>query len=109
MNGVPSITYVEADGTEHTVQVPVGTSLMQAAVDHAIPGIEGDCGGMCACGTCHVYVPDELRLLVGVADELESAMLEFAFGVDECSRLSCQIRATEAMDGMRVLMPERQY
>jgi 2Fe-2S ferredoxin len=106
---VPVITYVEANGTEHTVEVAVGTSLMQAAVDHAIPGIEGDCGGMCACATCHVYVPEAYRSMTGQPQELEAAMLEFAFDVDERSRLSCQIVATEAMDGMRVHMPRRQY
>ena len=106
---MPAITYVEAGGTEHTVQVASGTSLMAAAVENAVPGIEGDCGGMCACGTCHVYVPPEFRQLTGAPDELEAAMLEFAFDVDERSRLSCQIAANEAMDGMRVLMPRRQY
>ena len=106
---MPSITYVESNGTEHTVEVPVGTSLMQGAVDHAVPGIEGDCGGMCACGTCHVYVPESFAPLTGRPEELESAMLEFAFDVDERSRLSCQIVVSEEMDGMRVLMPARQY
>jgi len=106
---VPTLTYVEANGTEHVVVVPVGTSLMQGAVDHALPGIEGDCGGMCACGTCHVYVPEGLQSLTGAPDELELGMLEFAFDVDGRSRLSCQIVVTEAMDGLRVLMPARQY
>jgi 2Fe-2S ferredoxin len=106
---MPSITYVEVNGTEHTVEVAVGTSLMQGAVDHAVPGIEGDCGGMCACGTCHVYVPETYAGLTGEPEELESAMLEFAFDVDERSRLSCQILVSEDMDGMRVLMPARQY
>ncbi len=106
---MPVITYVEANGTEHQVEVPVGTSVMQGAVNHAVPGIEGDCGGMCACGTCHVYVPEEYRPLTGEAEELEQAMLEFAFDVDLRSRLSCQIIVTEDMEGMRVEMPERQY
>ena len=56
---MPKITYIEANGTEHDVEVPVGVSIMQGAVNHLVPGIEGDCGGLCACGTCHVYVPDE--------------------------------------------------
>lgn len=106
---MPTLTYVEANGTEHVVELAVGTSIMQGAVDHALPGIEGDCGGMCACGTCHVYVPEDYRALSGEPDELEQAMLEFAFDVDERSRLSCQIPVTEEMDGMRVLMPARQY
>jgi len=91
------------------VEVAVGTSIMQGAVDHALPGIEGDCGGLCACGTCHVYIPEGARDLTGEPDELERGMLEFAFDVDERSRLSCQIAVTEEMDGMRVLMPARQY
>jgi ferredoxin, 2Fe-2S len=106
---VPIITYVEFNGTEHRVEVPTGTSLMQAAVNMAIPGIDGDCGGLCACGTCHVYVPAEHQALTGCAEELESAMLEFAFNVDDRSRLSCQIVATDAMDGLRIHLPERQY
>jgi ferredoxin, 2Fe-2S len=106
---VPVITYVEFNGTEHRVDVPTGASLMQAAVDRAIPGIDGDCGGMCACGTCHVYVPAEYQALTGAAEELEQAMLEFAFDADERSRLSCQIVATAEMEGMRIHLPERQY
>ena len=106
---MPRIIYVEHNGTEHEVDVPVGTSLMQGAVNQLVPGIEGDCGGLCACGTCHVYIPDQAQALCGVPDELEQGMLEFAFDVNDSSRLSCQIRATEAMEGMRVLMPARQY
>lgn len=106
---MPKITYIEANGTEHDVDVPVGVSIMQGAVNHLVPGIEGDCGGLCACGTCHVYVPDEWREICGEADELEEGMLEFAFEVGESSRLSCQIVVTEGMEGMRVLMPSRQY
>jgi ferredoxin, 2Fe-2S len=106
---VPIITYVEFNGTEHRVEVPTGISLMQAAVNMAIPGIDGDCGGLCACGTCHVYVPADYQTLTGSAEELESAMLEFAFNVDDRSRLSCQIVATDAMDGLRIHLPERQY
>jgi ferredoxin, 2Fe-2S len=103
------IVYVEHNGTEHEVDVPPGTSLMQGAVNQLVPGIEGDCGGLCACGTCHVYVPEDRWALTGEPEELEQAMLEFAFDVDERSRLSCQIVVTDAMDGMRVLLPKRQY
>ena len=106
---MPRIVYVEHNGTEHEVEAAVGTSLMQAAVDNLVPGIEGDCGGMCACGTCHVYVPEAYRGVTGEPEELEQGMIEFAFDVDERSRLSCQIEITDAMDGMRVLMPRRQY
>jgi 2Fe-2S ferredoxin len=106
---MPKIIYIEANGTEHEVDVPVGTSLMQGAVNHLVPGIEGDCGGLCACGTCHVYVPEDWQSICGAADELEQGMLEFAYDVDESSRLCCQIEVTEAMEGMCVRMPARQY
>lgn len=103
------IRYVEANGTAHDAEVAPGVSLMQAAVDRLIPGIEGDCGGLCACGTCHVYVPEEWREQCGAPDELEAGMLEFAFDVRPESRLACQIEVTEVLDGLVVHMPERQY
>ena len=106
---VPTIHYVEQNGTVHDVEVPVGTSIMQGAVNHLIPGIDGDCGGLCACGTCHVYVPAEWAEKCGAMEELEQGMLEFAFDVDDASRLSCQIEVSEQMDGMTVRMPSRQY
>ena len=106
---MPKIIYVEVNGTEHEVEVPIGSNIMQGAVNHLVPGIEGDCGGLCACGTCHVYVPEQWQSLCGEADELEQGMLEFAFEVEASSRLSCQIEVTEEMDGMRVQMPSRQY
>jgi 2Fe-2S ferredoxin len=106
---VPRLVYVENNGTEHQVDVPVGTSIMQGAVNHLVPGIEGDCGGLCACGTCHVYIDDEWRNICGEPDELETGMLEFAYDVDDSSRLSCQIIVSEEMEGLRVRMPARQY
>lgn len=106
---MPKIIYEEHNGTRHEIDVPVGTSLMQGAINYMVPGIEGDCGGLCACGTCHVYIDPEAQALCGSPDELEQGMLEFAFDVDETSRLSCQIEATEDMEGMVVRMPVRQY
>jgi len=106
---MPKVTYVEANGTEHTVDVPEGTSLMQGALNNLVPGIEGDCGGLCACATCHVYLPDEWAQKCGEADELESNILDFAFDVRENSRLSCQIEMTSELDGIRVEIAERQY
>ena len=103
------ITYVEYNGTEHEIEVPTGTSIMQGAVNHLIPGIEGDCGGLCACGTCHVYIDPQWAGITGESDELEAGMLEFAFDVMETSRLSCQIKVSADMEGMRVRMPPRQY
>ena len=106
---MPEVIYVEPDGTEHRVDVPVGESLMQSAVDHLVPGIEGDCGGLCACGTCHVYVPEDWAQACGAADELETGILEFAFGVDDRSRLCCQIMMTQELAGIKIGLPKRQY
>lgn len=106
---MPKLTYVEDNGTTHEIDVPVGTTLMQGAVSHLIPGIEGDCGGLCACATCHVYISDEFVPLCNSADELESGMLEFAFDVRDSSRLACQIEVSEEMEGIVVQMPLRQY
>jgi len=106
---MPRVTYVEANGTEHVVEVPVGTSVMQGAVNNLVPGIEGDCGGLCACATCHVYVPPEWATRCGNPDELETNILDFAFDVRPESRLSCQIEMSDALDGLVVRMPVRQY
>ncbi len=106
---MPKITYIEVNGTEHEVEVPVGVSVMQGAINHLVPGIEGDCGGLCACGTCHVYVPEDWQAVCGPCDDLEKGMLEFAFDVDDSSRLCCQIKVSDEMEGMRIRMPNRQY
>ena len=91
-----SIRYVEANGTVHDAEVEAGATLMRGAVDRLIPGIEGDCGGLCACATCHVYVPEEWLERCGIIDELESGMLEFAFDVRANSRLAWQMESTDA-------------
>ena len=106
---MPKVTYVEANGTEHVVELPLGISLMQGAINNLIPGIEGDCGGLCACATCHVYVPPEWAQRCGTPDELETNILDFAFDVQPTSRLACQIPVSAALDGLIVRMPERQY
>ena len=106
---MPEVLFVEPDGTEHRVEVPSGNSLMQGALDCLVPGIEGDCGGLCACGTCHVYVSEDWTSACGEADELESGILEFAFGVDDRSRLSCQIIMNDGLEGLTLHLPKRQY
>ena len=106
---MPKVTYIEIDGTEHTIEVSTGTSLMQAAINHLIPGIEGDCGGLCACGTCHVYIKPPWPNLCAPADELETSMLEFAYDVSRDSRLSCQLMMSDELDGITVHLPKRQY
>ena len=106
---MPEVTFVEPDGTTHVIDVAVGKSLMQAAVERLIPGIEGDCGGLCACGTCHVYVDAPWMQQLPEADELEQGILEFAWDVDDRSRLSCQLIMTDALAGIRLHLPARQY
>ncbi|GMV63160.1 MAG: ferredoxin [Parvibaculum sp.] len=103
------ITYIENNGTEHTVDVAEGLSVMEGATRYTIPGIEGDCGGACACATCHVYVEDGWFEKLTPMDELERDMLDFAFDVHPNSRLSCQIKVDPSLDGLVVRTPARQY
>ena len=103
------ITYVEHDGTEHAVDVSPGLSVMEGAVKNNLPGIDADCGGACACATCHVYVDEAWRASTGERQAMEESMLEFAEGVAANSRLSCQIRVTPALDGLVVRMPASQH
>lgn len=102
------ITFVLSDGTRHEVAAEVGTTVMRAAVDNAVPGIEAECGGQCACATCHVYVDPNWMAVSGRPSEMEEDMLDFAYEVRATSRLSCQIAVTEEMDGLVVRVPERQ-
>jgi len=103
------ITYIEHDGTEHTIDVKTGLSVMEGAVKNNIPGIDADCGGACACATCHVYVKDEWLEKTGTRSAMEESMLDFAEGVEANSRLSCQIKVTDALEGLVVTMPESQH
>jgi len=107
-----SITFVEHDGTEHAVDIEEGKSLMQTAVDNGVPGIDADCGGDCDCGTCHVIVGDDWISVTGSAAESgtedEKQMLELTPEKADTSRLSCQIKTSEEMDGMVVRLPEFQ-
>ena len=103
------ITYIEFDGTEHAAEVKPGQSVMEGAVKNNIPGIDADCGGACACATCHVYVDEAWRGAVGERSDMEESMLDFAENVADNSRLSCQIKVTDALDGLVVRMPESQH
>ena len=103
------ITYVEHDGKEHVIEVKAGLSVMEGAVKNNIPGIDADCGGACACATCHVYVDEAWTEKTGKASAMEESMLDFAEGVEPNSRLSCQIKVSDALDGLRVTMPESQH
>ena len=103
------ITYIEFDGTEHTVEVRNGLSVMEGAIKNRVPGIDADCGGACACATCHVYVDEAWREKTGSPSAMEESMLDFADNVEANSRLSCQIKVTDALDGLVVTMPESQH
>ena len=104
-----NITYIEHNGTEHTIEVKTGQSVMEGAVKHNIPGIDADCGGACACATCHVYVDAAWTEKTGTKSAMEESMLDFAEGVEPNSRLSCQIKVSDALDGLVVRMPESQH
>ncbi|MDC0136621.1 2Fe-2S iron-sulfur cluster-binding protein [Sulfitobacter sp.] len=103
------ITYVEYNGKEHVVEVANGLTVMEGARDNNIPGIEADCGGACACSTCHVYVDEAWTDKLPPKDDMEEDMLDFAYEPDPAkSRLTCQLKVTDALDGLRVKMPEKQ-
>lgn len=106
---MPKITYIEDNGTEHAVEADVGMTVMETAVKNMVPGIEAECGGACACATCHVYVEPDWREATGEPEEMEEDMLDFAFDVRETSRLSCQIKVTDALDGLVVRVPAKQF
>jgi ferredoxin, 2Fe-2S len=103
------ITYIEFAGAEHPVEVKPGLTVMEGAVRNNVPGIDADCGGACACATCHVYVDEAWADKVGKASAMEESMLDFAEGVQPNSRLSCQIKVTPELDGLVVRMPESQH
>jgi 2Fe-2S ferredoxin len=105
---MPKITYIEHAGREHVVEVPVGLSVMEGAVKNAIPGIDADCGGACACSTCHVYVDPAWVDKLPPRESMEEDMLDFAYEPKANSRLTCQIKVTPALDGLIVRMPEKQ-
>lgn len=103
------ITYVEHDGTEHVIDVKTGLTVMEGAVKNNIPGIDADCGGACACATCHVYVDGDWLPKTGAKSAMEDSMLDFAENVEPNSRLSCQIKVSDELEGLVVRMPESQH
>ncbi len=106
---MPKIKYIEHDGTEHVIDVPEGWSVMEGAVKNLVPGIDADCGGACACATCHVTVDDAWLEKLPPKEDMEETMLDFAQDVKPNSRLSCQIKVNAALDGMRVTTPKTQH
>jgi 2Fe-2S ferredoxin len=102
------ITYIASDGTRFDVDAENGSTVMENAIKNAVPGIEAECGGACACATCHVYVDDAWMAKTGLAESMEEDMLDFAYDIQPGSRLSCQIKVTDELDGLIVKVPERQ-
>lgn len=102
------ITYIEPDGTTHEVEAETGATVMETAIRNMVPGIEAECGGALACATCHVYVDEAWTGKTGGASEMEEDMLDFAFDVRPSSRLSCQIKVSDELDGLVVRVPETQ-
>jgi ferredoxin, 2Fe-2S len=104
-----NVTFIEHDGSEHKVEAKEGDSLMQAAVSNGVPGIDADCGGSCSCATCHVYVKENWLDKVGSVNPTEEAMLSLSTDRQDNSRLSCQIKLSEDLDGLIVHTPEFQF
>lgn len=107
-SGMVKITFIDSGGTARTVEGEVGSTVMETAIKNGVPGIEAECGGACACSTCHLYIDDAWREIVGAPSPMEEDMLDFAYGVQPNSRLSCQIKVSEALNGLVVRTPERQ-
>ncbi|MEO0607704.1 MAG: 2Fe-2S iron-sulfur cluster-binding protein [Pseudomonadota bacterium] len=103
------IIYVDHEGTERVVEATNGESVMETAIKNSIPGIDADCGGACACATCHVYVDEAFMETVGTPEDMEQSMLDFAENVQANSRLSCQISVNDELDGLKVITPESQH
>jgi 2Fe-2S ferredoxin len=105
---MPKITYIEHDGKKRTVDAPVGSTVMENAIKNGVPGIVAECGGACSCATCHVHVDEAWKEKVGPPSPMEEDMLDFAFDVRPTSRLSCQIKVTDELDGLVVHTPAQQ-
>lgn len=103
------ITFIQPDGTEQTVEAENGMTVMEVAKKNLIDGIEAECGGACACATCHVFVDEAWSDKTGAASTMEEDMLDFAFDVRPTSRLSCQIKVSDTLDGLIVRVPEKQF
>jgi len=106
---MPKITYIEYGGEEHEIEVEIGLSVMEGAVKNSIPGIDADCGGACACATCHVYVDPAWIDKTGKPGDMEKSMLDFAESIRDTSRLCCQIEVRDELDGLIVRLPESQH
>lgn len=104
-----TIIYIDHEGTERPIEATNGETVMETAIKNSIPGIDADCGGACACATCHVYVDEAYMDKVGRPEDMEQSMLDFAESVQDNSRLSCQITVSDELDGLKVTTPESQH
>ena len=103
------IIYIDHEGTEREIEAKNGETVMEVAVKNGVPGIDADCGGACACATCHIYVDEGFADKVGTPEAMEQSMLDFAENVKPTSRLCCQITVSDALDGLKVTTPESQH
>ena len=106
---MPKVTYIESGGKQHVVDLQPGDSVMQGAVTNGVSGIAAICGGACSCATCHVYIDEAWRSRTGARNDLEESMLEMADDVQPNSRLACQVKMTEELDGLVVHIPDGDY
>jgi ferredoxin, 2Fe-2S len=106
---MPKIVFVQPDGSQQTIDAADGQSIMEAATNNLVPGIVADCGGGCSCATCHVYVDPAWAAKLTPPDDIEQAMLEGAIDPNERSRLSCQLRMSDGLDGIVVHVPAAQF
>ena len=105
---MPKITYIEPDGEQIEAEGEIGSTVMETAILNGVPGIVAECGGACSCATCHVYIDDAWTEVVGGPSSMEEDMLDFAFEVKPTSRLSCQIKVRDEINGLVVRVPTRQ-
>ena len=105
---MPKITYISHDGKQNTVEVPVGLTVMEGALQNNIQGIDADCGGSMACATCHVYISENWFNKLAKIHDAEKDMLDMAYEPKKNSRLSCQIIVSDQLDGLEVTTPLKQ-
>jgi 2Fe-2S ferredoxin len=105
---MPNIIFIEPDGTRKSVNAQIGQSIMEVAVQNGVNGIDADCGGACSCATCHGYIDEKWRDRIDSADSVELEMLDFAYMRAEGSRLTCQIKVVDDMDGLLIRLPDAQ-
>jgi len=105
---MPTITYIDPDGTRHDIEVEVGATVMEGAIDNAVPGIVAECGGACACATCHGYVDEQWLDSLPPMEAMEDAMLDSAILRRPTSRLTCQLEVTDALDGLVVQIADNE-